>query len=233
MKQIKITTLIIALGILGSCEKAEIQTYNDSHYVQFTRNIIDTLDFSFFFYPGQSEVKVALPVKLVGKMPEKDLSYSIVVVDTDTDAPTDIYALHDNLLFRRGIAQDTAHIIFKNHAKLRDNTYKLTIEIKETADVKPGQSNYKRYAFKISDKVTKPTWWDANMDRFYLGVYSEKKFRAFMDATGVGDLSIYEEGQQRIIMLQFKYHLIELKDKGTPLLMEDGTDMLATVPLVG
>lgn len=224
--------ITLALFTLG-CKKEDIITYNDVHYVQFTRNITDTLDFSFFFYPGKDEVLVALPVKLIGRMPAADLSYQIAVVQEDSNAPDNIYTLPNTFTFRKGLAQDTAYITFRNAVELRSQKYKLSLQIQNTSEVKAGQTNYARYAFRISDMVTKPTWWNAEMDRFYLGVYGEKKFRAFMEVTGIGDLSVMDFNEARIYMIQFKHYLIEMKGKGTPLLMEDGTDMLSTIPLVG
>lgn len=233
MKQIGYLSFIAFTCLIMGCKKAEIITYNDTHYVQFTKNVVDTVDFSFFFHPGKTEVQVALPVKLIGHMPEQDLSYKIAVVMEDSNAPTKIFALSNTYVFRKGLAQDTAYVTFKNDDELLTNTYKLSLQIQNSDQVKAGQTNYVTRAFRISDQVTKPTWWDANMDRFYLGDYSEKKFRAFMQVTGIGDLSSVDFNEARIYMIQFKYYLIEMKEKGTPLLLEDGTDMLASLKLVG
>src|SRR5690606_18110983 len=110
---------------------------------------------------------------------------------------------------------------------------KLAFFIKNTDKVKSGQHEYSYHVIKFSDKVAKPVWWDANMDRLYLGIYSETKYRKFMEVTGVGDITTYSDSERRIIMLKFKYYLIEMKDKGTPVLLDDGSDMLASVPLIG
>ena len=233
MKQFAIILLVVTGLILQSCSKREIPAYKGDHYIQFTTAFTDTLQFSFFFHPGKSEVDLAMPVILTGTMPEKDLNYLIEVVQDKTNAPSTTYTLPAVFKYRAGFAQDTAHIVFKNIPQLATEAVLLTIRIKDTEAVKAGQTNYAYRVFKISDLIAKPVWWNAEMDRFYLGIYSEKKFRAFMDVTGVGDLTAFDPSQQRVLMLQFKYYLIEMKENGTPLLLEDGSDMLASLPLIG
>ncbi len=85
----------------------------------------------------------------------------------------------------------------------------------------------------ISNKVAKPAWWIGNVETLYLGKYTEKKFRTFMAVTGVGDITPYTDFEKRDLYLQFKHYLIAMKDAGTPVLEDDGTDMLSTVPLIG
>ncbi|NML21870.1 DUF4843 domain-containing protein [Pseudoflavitalea sp. G-6-1-2] len=228
---------IILLGFTGlfvqSCSKRDIPTYKGDHYIQFTTAFTDTTQFSFFFHPGKTAVDLAMPVKLTGTMPQKDLNYMIEVVQDKTNAPSTTYTLPTVFRYRAGFTQDTAHIVFRNIPQLATEAVLLTIRIKDTEEVKAGQTNYAYRVFRISDLIAKPGWWNADMDRFYLGIYSEKKFRAFMDVTGVGDLDAYDPNEQRVLMLRFKYHLIEMKENGTPLLLEDGSDMLASLPLIG
>lgn len=221
------------LMVFISCQKREISVYESGRYVQFTKVNTDTTNFSFFFYGGRNEVTYAIPVKLIGTMPSSNISYRIEVDEKISTAPSSIYSFDNNQSFRMGIAQDTVYITFKNQSDLLTNTYMLALKIVENNEVKPGQTNYSTRVFKINDIVVQPSWWTGDMITRHLGVYSEKKFRVFMQATGEGDLSIFTPAEQRIHMLKFKYYLIEQKDKGTPVLMEDGRDMLSTVPLIG
>lgn len=234
MKKKKIPFILAGLSLLFvCCKKQTIPTYSASHYVQFTEGITDTASISFFFYPNQNEIEYALPVKLIGLMPEKDLEYSIEIVPKETTAANSHYSLKSRYTFSKGQSLDTAYITVKNAAELSSKEVKLVLKIASTPSVQAGQTNYAYRVIEISDMVQKPAWWNANMDRFYLGVYSETKFRKFMEVVGVGDLSIYSPSEQRTFMLQFKYYLIDMKEAGTPVLLDDGSDMLESIPLIG
>lgn len=216
-----------------SCKKEAMEVYNAGHYIQFTASLADTTNLSFFFYPGKDEVTLALPLRLVGKMPEGNLQYELKVDAKVTTAEAKHYSLPASFEFRQGLAIDTAYLTIKNSPELATNTYLLAIDIGGTNDVKPGQTTYARRIFRINDMVTKPSWWDSNMDRFYLGVYTERKFRKFMEFTGVGDLSEKSDTEKTELIKRFKYYLIQMKDAGTPVLEDDGSDMLSTIPIAG
>lgn len=223
----------LLLTTLFSCKKEEMQVYTAGHYIQFTQALTDTTNFSFFFHPGKSEVSVAMPVKLIGKMPEGDLIYQLKVDAKVTTAESKHYSLPASFEFRKGLSQDTAYITIKKTPELTTTTFLLAIEVAATDGVQPGQTTYARKIFRINDMVTKPSWWDSNMDRFYLGVYTERKFRKFMEFTGVGDLTDKSTSEKTELIKRFKYYLIQMKDAGTPVLEDDGSDMLSTIPIAG
>lgn len=112
-------------------------------------------------------------------------------------------------------------------------SFLLVLNIVEGGDIFPGQISNIRKVISMNDMVSKPSWWDAVMERSYLGVYTELKYRKFMEVTGVGNLGLYDKNHQRVYMLQFKYYLMDQKAAGTPVLEADGTDMLSTIPLIG
>lgn len=234
MKTNKISILIGFFALLiTSCKREGIQSYSGDQYVQFIGSEQDTVLMSFFFHPGKSEVQIPFPVRMVGLMPERDLEYTIAVHEEPTTARSEHFTIPSSFSFRKGLMQDTAYITVKNTPDLATHDFILAIYIKDGPDLLAGQSEYAYRVIKLNDRVSKPDWWDANMDRFYLGTYSELKFRKFMEVTGVGDLTAYSDPERRVYMLQFKYYLIEMKDNGTPVLLEDGSDMLASVPLIG
>jgi hypothetical protein len=216
-----------------SCKKEEMPVYSAGHYIQFTQALTDTTNFSFFFHPGKDEVTVAMPLRLVGAMPEAPLRYELKVDAKATTAQSQHYSLPAGFEFRKGLAIDTAYLVIKKTPELATTTFLLAIEIAAAGDVLPGQTAYARRIFRINDMVTKPSWWDSNMDRFYLGEYTERKFRKFMEFTGVGDLSQKTDTEKTELIKRFKYYLIQMKDAGTPVLEDDGSDMLSTIPIAG
>lgn len=216
--------------IIASCKKENLTTYNAGHYIQFVSK--DTVNFSFFFYAGQTEVDVALPVRLIGKMPEQDLPYKIIPGD-GTTLPAELFTIADGYAFKKGQPLDTAHIKIKNRADLATTSYKLFLTIATAGDVQPGQTSYNQRLYLVSNMVVKPAWWTSDVDTKYLGVYTEKKYRTFMAVTGVGDVTPYTDVEKRDLYLKLKSYLIAMKDAGTPVLEADGTDMLSTIPLIG
>lgn len=234
MKRI-LLLIIVGLGAIPffNCQKQDIMLYNDGHYIQFTGSWQDTTILSFFFHPGKEEVDIGFPVRLVGHMLDTDLEYFIEVDQTQTTAGEANFNVRSSYRFRTGRQVDTAYVTFRKTPNLQSEEVRLAFYIRDTPNVKAGQTEYIYQIVKINDMVSKPNWWDTNMDRYYLGVYSEAKYRTFMEVTGVGDMSQYDEHQRRIFMLQFKYYLLEMKENGKPLLLEDGSDMLDSVPLIG
>lgn len=217
----------------SACKQEQLPLYDSGRYVQFDADLRDSISMSFFFHPGKTEVDIPLPVKLIGQLGVQDQKYGIEVVNEMSSVSPQHYRLSTEQVFRKQRARDTAWVTVRNTSDLMQRTRRLVLRIVGDEQMAPGQTTYTYKIIQISDMVSKPTWWDNNMDRFYLGRYSEAKFRKFMEVTGVGDLEPLNSSERLVLMLQFKYYLIEQKDNGTPLFMEDGADMLSTVPLIG
>jgi hypothetical protein len=237
MKQTSKNKLLIwtmaAAICFTACKKEEIDLFGTNRYVQFTSDIRDSIAFSFFFHPGKEEERIPLPVKLVGDLGIQDQGYKIEVMPGESTAPTGNYSLPAEQIFHKGTAKDTAWVTVKKTPDLDHREVRLVLRIAGSKELGPGQTDCTFKVIRITSTVSKPIWWDANMNTYYMGRYSEKKFRIFMDVTGVGDLTPLNNNQRLILMLQFKYYLIRQKENGTPVYMEDGADMLSTVPLLG
>lgn len=233
MKQSTILYSLLILVLAASCKKQKMDVYTAGRYIQFTQPLTDTVNFSFLFYPGQPEIRVPMPLRLVGLMPEGNLSYQIKVDEKASTASTSHYSLPASFEFRKGLSIDSAYLTIRNAADLQQKTVLLVLEISTGNDVAAGQTTHIRKAFKINDMISRPGWWDARVETHSLGVYTDKKFRTFIQVTGVGDMTKYSPGVQRDYFLQFKRYLIQMKDNGTPVLENDGTDMLSTIRLIG
>lgn len=210
-----------------------MQTYASGRYVQFTSPEEDTTTISFFLYPGQSELNVSMALRMVGHITDADLSYQIKVDDKATTAMAKNYAVPGSFTFGKGLPVDSARIVVKNSPELLTKSYLLALEITSGKDLEPGQHTHIRKIIRINDIISRPEWWDDNVEFRNLGTYTDKKFRTFITATGIGDLARYPRELYFEFFRQFKYYLIRMKDAGTPVLEVDGTDMLSTVPLKG
>lgn len=233
MKKYSFIYIVIALICFSSCKKEQIPVYSSPDFIQFASDVTDTVTVSFFFHPNADQVEVALPMQLIGFMPAKDIKYNIEVDSKATTALPSYYQLPSGFVYGEGKVSDTARIIIKKDPAMATQSFLLVLNIVESGDVFPGQLTKITRVISMNDMVSQPSWWDALMVRSYLGVYTELKYRKFMEVTGIGNLSLYDMSQQRVYMLQFKYYLMDMKVAGTPVLEADGTDMLSTIPLIG
>ena len=233
MKKQYLIYITFLLLFFASCKKEQIPLYSSLDFIQFESDVKDTLEVSFFFFPNTDQIEIKLPIKLIGYMPTKDLKYKIEVDQKVTTALPSYYEMPTEFIYGKGNVSDTARLVIKKDPAMATQSFILVLDIAEGGDVYPGQLTNIRKVISMNDMVSQPTWWDAAMERFYLGPYSELKYRKFMEVTGVGDLSQFDMSQQRTYMLQFKYYLMDMKAEGTPVLEADGTDMLSTIPLIG
>lgn len=224
---------LCCMALLAACNKDEIQTFGEQRYAQFTTPVADTAEVSFFFHPGQDIIQYALPVELIGRVSSHDVPYHIRVVDSVTTATGNHYSLPGSFQFDAGQTADTVYLTIHKTPEMESQAFLLVLEIAPTEEVLPGEKHFTRRALRLSDMTSRPTWWDANMVNLYLGVYTDRKYQTFIEVTGVADLSQFDSNEQRDLMLQFKYYLIDRKDAGDPVLEEDGTDMLSTVRIIG
>ncbi|RFS21699.1 DUF4843 domain-containing protein [Chitinophaga silvatica] len=233
MQYINKSIIAILIGItLGGCKKISLTTYDAGRYLQFTGDYRDTISLSFFLYPKQEQFNIALPVKVTGKMTEQDLSYSLKVNDATT-AVTSLFTVPATYTLRKTLPIDTAYVTIKKLPELKGKEVLLVLDMAGGPELQIGQTINSRRVIRISDKISKPSWWDAVMESTYLGKYTDKKFSMFIQVVGEGNISIYSDEKKRDMMLQFKYYLIKMRDAGTPVLEDDGTDMLSTIPLIG
>lgn len=231
MKYTRFIYIILIAVSFTSCKKQELKPYDSGQYIQFTSSGIDTALFSFLNYPGATNVELTLPVMMTGFKTTEDLNYKVVVDPKGTNAPAKNFSLPSNFVFRAGRQVDSVRIILKNSAELQSNQYTLLVRLESTPEIGIGQTTFTYKYIKFTDQVVKPVWWNDIMDRFGLGLYTIKKYRLFIEVTGVGDLSRFSDARQLELMRIFKAYLGAEKDKGTPVLEADGTDMLLTVPL--
>ena len=77
--------------------------------------------------------------------------------------------------------------------------------------------------------VARPEWWDSDVELYYLGSYSQKKFVLFLEVVDT-DLTDATDSEIRNAALKFKQYLID--HEGEPeTIDEDGQPM--TVPVLG
>ena len=222
--------LLFVMSVAG-CKKEEMETYAGLNYIQFVDSYADSTTLSFFFYPGQSELSYPLEVKLLGFMKEEQVHYKLKVVEEETTATPDLYDIPEAQVLQAGKVTDMAKITFKKAEKLNTKAFRIVVDVVNSDDALAGEMLYCRKVFWISNMIAQPEWWDANIVKSFLGVYSDLKFEEFIKVAETGDLSDKSSDEKRALVLKFKYYLQKRIDDGDPVKEADGSIM--TVPILG
>ena len=103
------------------------------------------------------------------------------------------------------------------------------IRLETTSDLAIGKLENSVAILQFSNPVDRPEWWDSNVEQYYLGTYSQKKFVLFLQVTEA-DLTGASDSEKRAYALEFKQYLID--HRGEPeTIDENGQPM--TVPVLG
>lgn len=228
---------VFAVFCMAACSKVEVETYQAPRYVQFTRLYSDTMTLSFRFYPGVSEIRVPLEVMLVGALLEEPTGVRLEVDQEHSTAGAGLYGWHKPS-FRANQPKDTVYLILKK-AGIPENdksTYTVIVNIEDGDVLLAGELNYSQLVFRVNNTISKPDWWTSDVDKYYLGAYSDVKYQTFIDHVYAGDLEVVggvlseaAKGKLRVLAIQFKNFL---KEQNPPL-MDGQVEMLSTVPVIG
>ena len=224
--------IIYILGLLFfvSCQEEKLDTFSGERYISFSKSVeTDSVSLSFFFYPGKDRVIVPLEICLAGLPLEKDMDYKIEVNDKFTTAESKCFNLPENLVFEKGKIKDTVYVELINSPELKEKEVKLLLNIVENENFIPGAIPYRFAKIVFSDIISQPEWWDDDVTDYYLGDYSEKKFKLFMQVTGIGDLQGLHASEIRSYAIQFKYYLIKEKEAGRTVYEDNGAEMEVSV----
>ncbi len=201
---------ILLLGFLFSCQREEIETFdNDVSFLAFSKNFYtDSLEMSFMFY-FSDEVSYPIEVVRSGKIYDEDIEYTLSVDTELTNLPTKNYEIPSSFIFRKNLIVDTAYILLKNSVEMQDTTLRLVLNIDSNEYVTPGVVGNRKVRCFVTDKVVRPDWWDSTIEYFYLGTYSEAKYTLFIQVTQVTSLAGMNSALIRKYALQFKAYLEE------------------------
>lgn len=226
---------IFALGILivfmPGCRKSDIMTYSSGQYLQFEISVVDTTEFSFLFHPGVQSYDFPVPIEVSGAPLHSDTRYNIVV---DTKYSTAVEGTHftlppaSEMVFRAGHVRDTCYLTLLRKSEMQTTTMLIVLRIESNENFITGQRDYLVNAFKVSDKIARPAWWNSRVVSYYLGEYSDKKYQLFMDVTGKGDLTGWNDSRIRAITMDFTNYLRSEKSQGREVFEADGHTSMTT-----
>ena len=107
---------------------------------------------------------------------------------------------------------------------------RLTLKIEENENFKAGETAYQMYDLWFHNNLVKPDWWTSTVTSYYLGTFTELKYKYFLQVTKV-DLAGASNSVIRHYALIFKAWLEEQAAAGNTITEANGTPM--TVPAGG
>ena len=202
--------------VLGSCQDNQYPVYSSDNYIYFEKDSNEMTVYSFFFTEAK-EADIKLALKIVAPVVGENRSYGVrFVAEESTAKPgVDFKAFDVMQTFGANLTVDTLTITLQKAETLeKGDEVKAVFELYPAGDFVPGFPDRVKAVVLISDKVSRPAWWDEWHETSGLGTYSDTKYRLFAQWTGVSDLDFKNredltQSDVRALVLQFKYMLKE------------------------
>lgn len=224
---------IFLFGILFfiSCNKAQILLFDGDDHIQFVNHVNDSTLHTFLSNPEADEMLIPLYVELVGKPKNKDREFKVSVVERFSTADEKHYSLESRYYLGAGKVRDTIYFKGIKTLDLSSQPVKLVLNVSGMSELKSGQEEYSNAILYLSNVISKPNWWTDNVDKRLLGVYSDKKYKLFIQLTGVIDVDINDEASLREYSIIMKNYLLKEKDAERTVYEDNGIEM--TVAIIG
>ena len=225
--EMKYTKILLAAAlIVASCAKENIPTYKEvsgERYIYFAKAEQDSSDVSFYSYPGQKVIEYPIVVKSTGYSTSEG-TFSVNVLKEYTTAGDGDYSLAKKFTFRPESQVDTFYVKLNYSSKLDNEKVRIVLELEETPDFKLGMTDSRVAIIWFHNNLVKPSWWNSSVSAYYLGTYSDAKYKLFLEVVKV-DLDGADNSLIRHYTLVFKKYLEDRKAAGNPALEEDGTEI--------
>ena len=219
---------------IGACSEVEIESYNAESYIYFDKASKDSTLFSFAYDEELKEVDIQIKMKVISKVSDKDRTFAIRFNQDESTAKEgrDFQLMTEKMILKANTDSTALDIHVLRDPSLKGKTVKAVFEIIPSDDFLPGIVQNRKAQLVITDKLTKPEWWDVWHETSGLGLYSDKKYQTFIKVSGQHDYTLKENGGNMDFydmygnVLLFKRWLEEHPQKEV-----DGSDM--TVSIIG
>lgn len=222
MKLKYIFTILAAAATFASCDKDEIITYdNSTRYLSFASSEVEI---SFTIYPGETTIQYPVIVKSSGYS-ESDMQYKISVVAENTTAQSTDYSLPESFTMPAKAVADTFYVSLNYTEKLDTETMRLGLKIESNENFQEGETDSRMFDIYFNNALAKPSWWTSSVTSYYLGTYSDLKYKYFLQATKVNLDETASTSVIRHYALVFKAWLAEQAAAGNTITEANGTPM--------
>lgn len=182
----RIFLILATLGLLGSCSKVGLITYDQDvdgiyFYVSSDVDVIDQSK-SFVAYTADS-LTLTIPVRCFGMPSEKDRAIKIQLVDSLSTAVEgyDFVPLEDTYYFPAGVSKTTIPITIIDSDTVKVKSVTFTVELLESEDFVIGDPTRTLASFTYSNIIEQPSSWKTT----YLSVWTPSKHILFLQLAGL------------------------------------------------
>jgi hypothetical protein len=212
---------------MTNCSKDAVDEYGQTNYVYLADtktsiNEVNPIEYSFAFHPGIDIDTVPVLFKLVGKLSGEDRPVAITVDGSHTTALEGDYELPETIALRAGRTLDTIALVLHNSARLKTAKFKIRLLLNENEHFRLGPPDNRFVEITFSDMITRPKWWTVVVEVNFLGTYSDAKYRLFIEATGIADMTGLSEINQRAYAIIFRDFLARGRENGEVYQDENG-----------
>lgn len=220
--------LVLGLGIgVSACSEDKLSGYSSDSYIYFEKESADSTIFSFAYDKSKTEGVLKLKLNMVSGLENRDRSFQVRFLADKSSAREGVHFQLDEA-GQMVIADDSVGYLTLKvmKADLNKTSVKAVFQLVETDDFKVGLRTHSEARVVISDQLSRPQWWDSWHETNGLGTYSDLKYEAFIEETGVYDLTQDKDGgtlgysEVRVLILKFKRALALRPRPDT-----DGSDM--------
>ena len=234
---IYLLTPLLLCGVF-SCQEAEYMLFNEVARVQMNESKEIMMD---FFYMDESIQKdtVYLSVHTIGdpesrdrkisleQITEYDIEYKYdnkgnlvdsVVTEKPNKAipgvhyvPMDDPEMENLLVVKADSVTLEVPVILLRDTSLQREEYRLCLQLVATEDFLLGESEHLSGVIVITDKLSKPSFWDSSVDQYYFGTYSTRKHEFMYEVAGE---KINDEWYNRLLQdySERMYYVNKFKD---------------------
>lgn len=174
---------------------------------------------SFASYAGASEMEVSFKVNLIGHVTGYDRPFEVAVVEEETTAEENEYAIETPVLKAGEITTDLKIKLFKT-PRMDEEKVTLTILLLAGKHFNLGYEDQLTAQVIYDNTPLKPEWWTEFIALCYLGEYTPAKYNAFYNYCGLTDISDLEPSELRELVLGFKEYIEEngiTEEDGSPM----------------
>lgn len=248
MKKILIAITVVASGMLASCKKEALLTFDSSSTIYFTlaRNTTEgsAIDSTFysFVYSKDDTMRLPILISAMGKAETFDRPFTMVKEDSVSIAVEGTDYKIGPTVMRAGRLHDTVFITLYRTRELKDKIkymrFKMLPNEHFQTDIPDRKLSsvartvpYHKYRVMFNDFASRPPIWIDS----YLGPYSIKKTQLMTDLFNFDFANDWQKppyGPTASInfVLAGAYamqrYLNEMEADGTPVLEDDGTKMI-------
>lgn len=226
--------LFLSVLVLAGCKKSELSFFTESRYIRFAFSTEEDRPSDYYITPysfGYEDETITskiikIPVHFQGYNLTEGLTYQVVVDEKETTLSMECYEMATSQTFTAGIGNvDSLEIKLIRKPDLLQQVKVLKVLLVSNENFTTFLEDCLFAEIRVDDIFGRPAWWDMIVEKSYLGVYSEKKLRDFIDLTGITDFGVLDTDQKKHYALLFKRDL-----EANPREDENGP---MSVPIVG